>query len=140
MSDAVATPGSVSPSAAAAGPSTAAAKPAAGGRQVLEFEKPLAQLESQVRELEVAQGARGVDYSVEIRQLRTNYVSLLKKTYENLSAWETVQVARHPGPAAVQGLRRPDLPRVPRAARRRRFGDDRAISAAWPARRATRSC
>ena len=37
-----------------------------------------------------------VDYSKELRQLRTNYTSLLRKTYDNLSAWETVQVARHP--------------------------------------------
>src|SRR3712207_8630273 len=35
-------------------------------------------------------------YSKELRQLRTNYTSLLRKTYDNLSAWETVQVARHP--------------------------------------------
>ena len=39
---------------------------------------------------------KGIDYSKELRQLRTNYTSLLRKTYDNLSAWETVQVARHP--------------------------------------------
>jgi acetyl-CoA carboxylase carboxyl transferase subunit alpha len=37
-----------------------------------------------------------VDYSKELRQLRANYAALLRKTYDNLSAWETVQVARHP--------------------------------------------
>ncbi len=42
------------------------------------------------------QVAKGIDYTKEIRQLRTNYTSLLRKTYDNLDAWETVQVARHP--------------------------------------------
>ena len=37
-----------------------------------------------------------MNYGKELGQLRANYVSLLRKTYENLSPWETVQVARHP--------------------------------------------
>ena len=65
-------------------------------RHVLEFEKPLARLEQQIHELEAMQAQKQIDYSKELRQLRTNYTSLLRKTYENLSAWETVQVARHP--------------------------------------------
>src|SRR5215510_15090229 len=65
-------------------------------RHVLEFEKPLAKLEQQIQELEALQEAKGVDYSKELRQLRSNYTSLLKKTYDHLSSWETVQVARHP--------------------------------------------
>ena len=65
-------------------------------RHVLEFEKPLAKLEEQIHELEALQAAKGVDYSKELRHLRTNYTSLLRKTYDNLGAWETVQVARHP--------------------------------------------
>jgi acetyl-CoA carboxylase carboxyl transferase subunit alpha len=73
--------------------------PAARGatlRHVLEFEKPLARLEQQIHELEALQDAKQTDYSKELRQLRSNYTSLLRKTYEGLSAWETVQVARHP--------------------------------------------
>src|SRR3954463_11479193 len=65
-------------------------------RHVLEFEKPLAKLEQQIQELEALQQSKGIDYTKELRQLRTNYTSLLRKTYDNLSAWETVQVARHP--------------------------------------------
>src|SRR5205085_8128427 len=65
-------------------------------RHVLEFEKPLSKLEQQIQELEALQDAKGIDYSKELRQLRSNYTSLLRKTYEHLSAWETVQVARHP--------------------------------------------
>src|SRR5437016_10169365 len=70
--------------------------PSAANRHVLEFEKPLARLESQIHELEALQAQKQVDYSKELRHLRANYTSLLRKTYESLSAWETVQVARHP--------------------------------------------
>jgi acetyl-CoA carboxylase carboxyl transferase subunit alpha len=65
-------------------------------RHVLEFEKPLARLEGQIHELEALQAQKHVDYTKELRHLRSNYTSLLRKTYEGLSAWETVQVARHP--------------------------------------------
>jgi acetyl-CoA carboxylase carboxyl transferase subunit alpha len=74
--------------------STSAQKSAA--RHTLDFEKPIAQLEQQILELEAIQAEKQVDYSKELRQLRANYQSLLRKTYDNLSAWETVQVARHP--------------------------------------------
>ncbi|MCG3178443.1 MAG: Acetyl-coenzyme A carboxylase carboxyl transferase subunit alpha [Phycisphaerae bacterium] len=62
---------------------------------LLEFEKPIGQLDRQIRELETLQASKGVDYSGEIRKLRTSMVSLIKKTYSNLNAWETVMVARH---------------------------------------------
>src|SRR4051812_46150975 len=63
-------------------------------RHVLDFEKPIAKLELQIHELESLQVTKQVDYTKELRQLRTNYTSLLRKTYENLTPWETVQVAR----------------------------------------------
>ncbi len=65
-------------------------------RHTLAFEQPLAKLEQQIAELEAMQAHKQIDYTAELRQLRNNYTSLLKKTYENLSPWETVQVARHP--------------------------------------------
>ena len=80
----------------------AAGQPTNGGngkptlRHVLNFEQPLAKLEQQIHELEAMQAHKQVDYSKELRHLRSNYTSLLRKTYDNLSAWETVQVARHP--------------------------------------------
>ena len=60
-------------------------------RHVLEFEKPLAKLDQQIKELEALTVEKGIDYSTELHQLRTNYTSLLRKTYDNLTAWETVQ-------------------------------------------------
>ena len=65
-------------------------------RHVLDFEKPVAKLEQQIHELEAMQHEKHVDLTKELRELRNNYTALLRKTYQNLSAWETVQVARHP--------------------------------------------
>ena len=96
-------------------------------RHVLEFEKPTAKLEQQLHELEAVQTEKHVDYSVELRHLRNNYTSLLRKTYENLSAWETVQVARHP----QRPLFKDYVDLICREFREihgdRLFGDDRAI-------------
>src|SRR5215217_5908922 len=52
----------------------ASASRAASGknlRHVLEFEKPLAKLEQQIHELEALQAAKQVDYTKELRQLRS---------------------------------------------------------------------
>jgi len=62
---------------------------------LLEFEKPIGQLERQIRDLENLQLTKKIDYSAEIRNLRASQISLLKKTYANLAAWDTVLVARH---------------------------------------------
>src|SRR5262245_26908244 len=85
-----------STSTAKAAPESNGRPSATGVRQLLEFEKPLSKIEEQIHLLQAQQDAKGVDYSKELRQLRANYTSLLRKIYDNLSAWETVQVARHP--------------------------------------------
>lgn len=96
-------------------------------RHLLEFEKPLAKLEAQIHELELLQAQKQVDYSKELRHLRANYTSLLRKTYDNLTAWETVQVARHP----QRPLFCDYVEMICREFREihgdRHFGDDRAV-------------
>ena len=62
----------------------------------LAFEKPIVQLQRRIDELQTHQEQVGRDYSSQIRNLRGEYISLLRQTYRDLSAWETVQVARHP--------------------------------------------
>ena len=72
----------------------------------LEFERPLTALERQIAELEQqhahgegnGDGASGgVDLASEIRKLRQSHTDMLEKIYSQLSAWNTVKVARHPG-------------------------------------------
>ncbi len=107
--------------------------PAANGSRngpngfVLDFEKPLVGLERQIKEYESAQAKSGRDYNREIRELRAQYLTLLKKTYRGLSRWETVQVARHPArPQAGDYIARIVKDYVELHGDRR-FGDDRAI-------------
>lgn len=66
------------------------------GNGYLEFEKPIVEIESQIAELKALQSSKGIDYSAEIRQLNSNLLKTTEKIYNHLSAWQTVQVARHP--------------------------------------------
>jgi len=65
-------------------------------RVCLEFEKPFAKLEEQIRRLEDEQRERGVDLSAEIRDIRKTLLAMIRKKYASLTPWEVVQVARHP--------------------------------------------
>ncbi len=62
----------------------------------LEFEDKVADFDRQIDELRRLSLIKGIDYSAEIRQLGRKQVSELKQIYSNLTAWQTVQVARHP--------------------------------------------
>jgi acetyl-CoA carboxylase carboxyl transferase subunit alpha len=70
--------------------------PALGPNGCLEFERPIARIEQQIAELTASQATTGRDCSKEIHELREALVALTKKTYANLTPWETVLVARHP--------------------------------------------
>lgn len=99
----------------------------ASGHQ-LEFERPILHLQRQIEELQSQQASGGLNYSTEIRQLRGQYVALLRKTYKNLSAWQTVQVARHPArPLASDYVERVVKDYVELHGDRT-FADDRAIT------------
>jgi len=62
----------------------------------LEFEGKVADLDRQINELKKLGSIKGIDYSAEIRRLQQQVVAELKRIYSNLTAWQTVQVARHP--------------------------------------------
>ena len=63
----------------------------------LEFEKPIAALEGQIRELRsVGGGSSGVDIVEEIHRLEGKVSEQIEKLYSDLDAWQKTQVARHP--------------------------------------------
>jgi acetyl-CoA carboxylase carboxyl transferase subunit alpha len=68
----------------------------AGAGGILEFEKPLVRIEREIAELENQQVQTGRDHTAEIQALRTALDNLTRRTYSNLTPWETVLVARHP--------------------------------------------
>jgi acetyl-CoA carboxylase carboxyl transferase subunit alpha len=67
-----------------------------GNGDYLEFEQKVADLDRQMDELRRLSSVKGIDYSAEIRRLQKEQVAELRRIYSNLSAWQTVQVARHP--------------------------------------------
>jgi acetyl-CoA carboxylase carboxyl transferase subunit alpha len=62
----------------------------------LEFEQPIAELESKIEELRYVQDDSAVDISEEIARLQKKSSTLTKEIYSKLSAWQISQVARHP--------------------------------------------
>jgi len=97
------------------------------GNDCLDFEKPLAELESQIAELQILQNAKGINYSPEIRQLRNNLTKLTQKIYSHLSAWETVQVARHSKRPILEDYLELMVQDFRELHGDRCFGDDRAM-------------
>jgi acetyl-CoA carboxylase carboxyl transferase subunit alpha len=65
-------------------------------RHFLDFEQPIAELESKIDELRYVQNESAVDISDEIERLAGKSQQLTKDIYANLSPWQVTQIARHP--------------------------------------------
>lgn len=62
----------------------------------LDFEKPIIELEKKIQELHKFTSDKKIDLSSEVRRLEEKLEHLKKDTYGNLTAWQRVQIARHP--------------------------------------------
>ena len=62
----------------------------------LDFEKPIAELETRVSELRETASAGDIDIDSEIERLESKANKLLRDTYAKLTPWQKAQVARHP--------------------------------------------
>ncbi len=65
-------------------------------RHFLDFEQPIAELESKIEELRFVQTESAVDISEEIGRLDKKSQQLAKDIYASLSPWQVTQIARHP--------------------------------------------
>lgn len=93
----------------------------------LDFEEKVAHIDSQMSELRKLSSAKGIDYSSEIRKLQQEQVAELKRIYSNLTAWQTVQVARHPNRPLLSHYLSVMVKDFRELHGDRSFGDDRAI-------------
>ncbi len=62
----------------------------------LEFEKPIAELEGKIKELRHLSDGDGVNIIDEISRLQEKLERLLRQTYNKLTPWQKILVARHP--------------------------------------------
>jgi acetyl-CoA carboxylase carboxyl transferase subunit alpha len=96
-------------------------------RHFLDFERPIAELESKVQELRHLSNAGDLNIADEVARLETKADRLLRQTYAKLSPWQKVQVARHPErPHAKDYIAALVTDWTPLAGDRA-FGEDRAI-------------
>ncbi|MBL0420501.1 acetyl-CoA carboxylase carboxyltransferase subunit alpha [Ramlibacter sp. AW1] len=65
-------------------------------RTFLDFEQPIAELESKIDELRYVQTESAVDISEEIDQLAKKSQQLTKDIYSELTPWQITKIARHP--------------------------------------------
>lgn len=63
--------------------------------QLLEFEKPAAELEREIEKLRVKSASQNIDMSDEITMMETKLAETRTYIYENLTPWQRVQIARH---------------------------------------------
>ncbi len=64
-------------------------------RHFLEFEQPIAELESKIDELRFVQNESAVDISDEIGRLSQKSQQLTRDIYSHLTPWQVTQIARH---------------------------------------------
>jgi len=62
----------------------------------LDFEKPIIELERKIEELKGFTAREDLDMSGELKKLEARLAQIKKETYEKLTPWQRVQLARHP--------------------------------------------
>ena len=62
----------------------------------LEFEKPIIELQRKLDELKKHPETLGLNFDVEVAQIEAKIAETRRQIYSNLTAWQRVQLARHP--------------------------------------------
>jgi acetyl-CoA carboxylase carboxyl transferase subunit alpha len=94
----------------------------------LDFEKPVAELETKIGELRAAAGEGDtVDISAELLRLEAKSGELLAQTYAALTPWQKTQVARHPSRPHFRDYVAHAFERFVPLGGDRLYGDDEAI-------------
>ncbi|PKQ37266.1 MAG: acetyl-CoA carboxylase carboxyl transferase subunit alpha [Actinobacteria bacterium HGW-Actinobacteria-1] len=98
-------------------------------RFVMEFERPLAELEAKLTELKALDAAAELHLDQEIAELEAEVEQLRVTLYQALSPWERVQVSRHPERPKTQDYVEMLGSDVFELRGDRTYGDDEAIFA-----------
>jgi acetyl-CoA carboxylase carboxyl transferase subunit alpha len=95
-------------------------------RSYLDFEKPVAELDSKIDELR-ALAASGSDIGQEISSIEEKAAQALKDLYDNLTPWQKTQVARHPQRPHFSDFVNGLITEFTPLAGDRKFGEDEAL-------------
>ncbi|MGK5086354.1 acetyl-CoA carboxylase carboxyltransferase subunit alpha [Bdellovibrionota bacterium FG-2] len=101
----------------------------------LEFEKPISTLEKKLLELRELAKIENADFSSEITALEEKIKNLTQVTFSKLSAWQRVQLSRHPSRPYMKDYVSTLFPDFLELHGDRTFGEDPAITgglASWP--------
>jgi len=98
-------------------------------RHIMEFERPLIELERQLAELQQLDLVDNIELSAEIDALAAQIEQLHHETYKHLSPWDRVQIARHPQRPKTQHYVETLFADVVELHGDRAFGDDEAMFA-----------
>ena len=94
----------------------------------LEFERPIAELEGKIVELrKLAEVDPNMDIGAEVERLENRAGTLVADTYARLTAWQKVQVARHPERPHFLDYARRLLEDFTPLAGDRNYGEDQAV-------------
>lgn len=93
----------------------------------LEFEKPIAELQSRIDELRASAAETELDIGPEVSRIQAQSDKLLRETYAKLTPWQKTLVARHPERPHFRHYVARLIDEFTPLAGDRAFADDRAI-------------
>lgn len=96
-------------------------------KTLLDFEKPISELEGKVKELQHLAKGSDLDLADEIEKLEERADKLLRQTYAKLTPWQKTQVARHPDRPHFGHYIKTLFENFTPLAGDRTYGDDQAI-------------
>ncbi len=96
-------------------------------RNFLDFEQPIAELEGKIAELRHLSDTGDLNIAEEVAKLQAKADKQLRQTYARLSAWQKVQVARHPDRPHFSDYIARLIEDFTPFAGDRNFGEDKAI-------------
>lgn len=94
---------------------------------ILEFEKPLVELEAKIAELRKFSEEKGINLASEIQTLEQKAQRLKEEIYQNLNRWQRVMIARHSERPTVADYIKLIMDNFIELHGDRTFGDDPAI-------------
>ena len=93
----------------------------------LDFEKQIIELQNKINELEAFSKSSGIDCAAQVDALKQHLDKMKAEVYTNLSAWQRIQLSRHPGrPYTLDYIER-IFNNFCELSGDRRFSDDKAI-------------